>query len=439
MERVILKQRFFVKNKFAIAMMYDAVLFVVMVSMSGAVLIPALQSDVAMESSVDKHREHIADEALNALLVSRVDKFSYNVGGDIIDSVAAAIGIDTTSSDGLYATVTGWLLAREQIHKTHANLIAENLGCQFRLPFYALGTNRFNIFTGDYDTKLKEEIENFLIEYLGDKYEFNLTGIWHPIKSVNFGGDIYIGDPAPDQDCYVSKSVIMMPYKPQIKVNGQNITFTRYWFEENILKKTPLLSNITTICNLYQAGTPPYDDINYANAAIKENVTDLIYGFLIDGIDDSAGNSLFPGIVQATIDYGFTMVKNATINLGEEAIDAFMGEAFGTVDDIFGGLGGSSNPIFDEIKNTIDDKISEFVGVAYGTIEEGFNILETQIKDEVINLVGGFIQPYIDGFTDYLLDQFNFIDIYSSFSEWLFDLISINEAEVTLSIWEVRG
>ena len=65
-----MKKRIFIGNKSAVSMMYDAVFFVVMVSLSGVVLIPALQSDVAVEGSIDKHREHVADGALNTLLVS---------------------------------------------------------------------------------------------------------------------------------------------------------------------------------------------------------------------------------------------------------------------------------------------------------------------------------------------------------------------------------
>lgn len=143
-----MKKRTILRNKTAVSMMYDAVFFIVMVSLSGVVLMPALQSDVAVEGSIDKHREHLADEALNTLLVSRADKLSYKVGGDLIDDVAGSIGIDN-SSDGLYGSILNWLLAREQLHKTYSNLISENLGCQIRLPFSVFGTNRFNVFTSD--------------------------------------------------------------------------------------------------------------------------------------------------------------------------------------------------------------------------------------------------------------------------------------------------
>jgi len=50
------KKRKFVKNTYGVSVMYDAVLFIVMVSISGAVLLPALQSNIAIESSMQmKH------------------------------------------------------------------------------------------------------------------------------------------------------------------------------------------------------------------------------------------------------------------------------------------------------------------------------------------------------------------------------------------------
>jgi hypothetical protein len=418
--------------------MYDAVFFVILVSLSGVVLIPALQSDVAIEGSVDKHREHLADEALNTLLVSRADLFSYKVGGDIIDDVAGSLGIDN-SSGGLYGSVLGWLLAREQLHKTYANLVAENLGCQFKLPFSAFGTNRFNIFTGDFDRQLKKEIKDFLIAYLGDKYNFNFTAMWHPVKGVQLGGDIYIGDVSPYKDCYVSRSHIMMPYKPTITIDGQQINFTRYWLEENVLKSIPESANIIEIINSYKAGIPPYDNRDNATKAIGENISHLVYGFLVDGITDSSNNTLFPGIVNATVSYGFDKTKNAVMSFTEDAMDSVMGDALGSVDDLFENLGGIADPISNAIKDELSNLLSDFIAIPFGTLEEGFEILEDTIKTEVKNIIDGFIDPYIQNLIDYIFNQIDVIDIYDLLSEWLFDRISINKAEVTLTVWKVRG
>ncbi len=429
----------FIQNQFAISLMYDAVFFVVLVSLSGVVLIPALQSDVAIEGSIDKHREHLADEALNTLLVSRADKFSYKVAGDIIDDVAGSIGIDNSSDSGLYGFILSWLLAREQLHKTYVNLIAENLGCQFKLPFSVLGTNRFNIFTGDYDRQLKKEIKKSLASYLGDKYGFNFTALWHPIKGIPLGGDIYIGAKPPDQNCYVAKSFIIMPYKPVVTINGKEIIFTRYWFEENILKNISETANIIDVVNSYKMGLPPYNDYLNASTVVSENLSKLIHGFLVDGIQNVNNETLFPGIVNLTITYSFDMVKNAVANFTENVMKNVMGEALGTVDDIFENIGSLIDPIADAIKNELNNTLSSILGGTFGTLSMGFDLLEEKIKTEINNIVSGFIDPYIQNFIDVVFNQSNTLDIPGFLSEWLFDRISINKAKVNLVVWEVRG
>lgn len=432
-----MKKRVFLKNKTAVSMMYDAVFFIVMVSLSGVVLMPALQSDVAVEGSIDKHREHLADEALNTLLVSRADKLSYKVGGDLIDDVAGIIGIDN-SSDGLYGSILNWLLAREQLHKTYSNLISENLGCQIRLPFSVFGTNRFNVFTSDYDRQLNEEIESFLESYLGDKYNYNFTAIWHPIKGVRLGGDINIGPTAPSKNCYVSKSNIMMPYKPTITINGTRINFTRYWFEEEVLKNIPIVDNITIVIQDYNNGVHPYDNHSNASIAVKENITTLVYDFLVNGIYDG-DEQLFPGIASATLDYGLSKLKNAFDSFTKDSLDTFMGESLGTVDDFFGSIAGVENPIAKAVADEINKTIQDIIGNAFGSLSEGFDQLETYIKTEIENTLDSVALPYIESFIDFIFEEMDAIDMYNFVAIWLFDRISVNKAEVRLMIWEVRG
>lgn len=434
----LLKQRFFLKNTSALAVMYDAVFFIVLVSLSGVVLLPALQSDIAIKGSIDKHREHVADEALNTYLVSRVDKFSYSVAGDLIDDVAGSIGIDNSSS-GLYKSITSWLLGREQLHKTHANLVAENLACQIRLPVSIFGTNRFNIFTGDFDRQLKEETQDFFKVYLSDKYKFNFTAIWHPIKGVKFGGELQIGEAPPDTNCYVSKSFIIMPFKPTFNFNGTNFTFTRYWVEEEILKKTPYVGNITTVVNSYNTGIAPFDNKSNATKAANENLTKLVQGFLVDGITDSDNSLLFPGIVDVAVDYGFSSISSVINGFTDDLINGFMGEALGSVDSFFGDMKGSSNPIFNGIIEAINQKLSDFIGSSFASIDEGLNFLEETIKEEVLNLVENVFPAYIQNFIDFVLSDVDIVDLYDFISTWLFDQISLNKAEVRLMVWEVRG
>jgi len=189
-----MKKRLFLKNKLAVSIMYDAVLFVVMVSLSGVVLIPALQNDIAIESSLKKHQEHTADEALNALLVSRADEFEYLFAGDVLDIVDGLF-----EGNDIYNSLSDWLLSHEQLHKTYANLIAEDLGCQF------------SFLTENFDINLKDSIKSFLSSYLGDKYGYRFTAVWRPLNNIKLG-EIELGEIPHNQDCFVSQAYIMMPY-----------------------------------------------------------------------------------------------------------------------------------------------------------------------------------------------------------------------------------
>jgi hypothetical protein len=437
MECFLLKKRFFNENKVAVSIMHDVVFFIVMVSLSGAILTPALQSRVAIETSIDKHRENVADEVLNTFLVSRVDKLSYTVGGDIIDDIAGSIGIDN-SSDGLYRSILNWLLAREQLHKTFSNLISENLGCQIRLPFSTFGDNRFNIFTADYDQQLKKNIKAFLDSYIGDKYDYNFTAVWHPIKGVKLGGEINIGPSAPSKDCYVSKSNIIMPYKPTTTINGTKINFTRYWFEEEVLKKISIVDNITMVIHDYNAGFHPYENRSNASIAIKENITVLLYGFLVDGIYKDE-EQLFPGVASATIEYSLSNLRDAFDSFSESTMDMIIGEAFGFVDNFFVSVSGVKNTVADALTDKINDTIKDIIGDGFGSLLEGFDYLDIYIKSEVKKMLDFIVLEYVESFIDFIFEERDAVDIYNFVACWLFDRISLNKAEVRLTIWGVRG
>jgi|GEM_PF-613509 len=442
----------FLRNTHGVSSMYDAVLFIVMVSLSGVILLPALQSNVAIKTSVDTHREHVADQALNTFLVSRVDKFSYKFCGDVIDDVAGSLGIDN-SSDGLYGLITNWILAREQIHKNYANLITEDLGCQLRLPFSVFGTNRFNIFTGDLDRQLINDTNNFFSSYLGDKYLFNFTAWWHPIKGVPLGGEIYIGDHPPNKDCYVSQTSILMPYSPVITIYNTSIVFTRHWLKKQLFSglgefgysnsSIPAITNIKKVLTDYVTNnlSSPYHERENATNATYQNVSKLTYGFLISGIRNETDNVVFPGIVNMTVTYFFDKLKNATMNFVEEAIDEFMGEALGSLDDMFFCLNSSfDDPIMQGIYNELNNSIHGLLNLSVGNLNEAFDLFEVAIKDNITGVIKGFLDPYLSIFVE---GVFDLIDTSLDFAEmlinWLFEHISLDKAYVVLTIWEARG
>ena len=142
-----------------------------MVSLSGAVLIPAIQNDNAVQTTIDTHRENIAEETLLTMLVSKIDKFTYNTG----------------------------IQSYEQRHKTYANLIAENLAFQ----------KKGGLISSDFTKKLKKEIQNCLTDFLGEKYGFSFTAKW--VVNHKILGKIEFGDTLPEKDSFLARTNIMMP------------------------------------------------------------------------------------------------------------------------------------------------------------------------------------------------------------------------------------
>jgi hypothetical protein len=442
-----MKHRSFYENLFGISVMYDAVLFLVMVSLAGVILLPVLRTDIALESSVDKHREQIVDETLQTFLVSRSDSFTYRFCGNLIDDVAGSIGIDN-SSDGLYGSLTEWLLAHEQRHKTFAALLAENLGCQFRLPVSFFGMNRLNIFTGDFDQQLRNETKRFFSSIFGEKYRYNLTAWWHPIRGIEFGGEFSVGERPPTKDCYVAHSVLMMPYTPLLSFGNHTILFTKHWLKDQFFsndvevdKSTiPTITNITIILKNYTNRQPPYDTRENASNATKENLSILLQGFLIDGITNETNVTVFPGIVNITLLYGFEKIKAITRHFFDNALNESFGDAVRTIDRLFSSLNSSViDPLSQSLLAQLNFTLDEMFNGSFDSFNEAFAACESVIKEQITALIQGYIDSLVKTFVSSIFDVIDMIiDFREMLIDWLFDGISLNKAEVMLTIWVVR-
>ncbi|MFA5101613.1 MAG: hypothetical protein WC525_00515 [Candidatus Thermoplasmatota archaeon] len=434
-------------NLSGISLMYDAVFFVILISLSGALLLPVLQTNIALEGSVDAHREQIVDETLHTFLVTRADFFEYRFCGNLINDIAGAIGVDNTS-DGLYGALTCWLLAHEQLHKTYASLLAEYLGCQFKVPFSFFGNNQINIFVGEYEEELKNQTEQFFSAFLGEKYRYNLSAWWHPIRAVPFGGEFCVGDPPPTKDCYVAQSFFMMPYTPVFTFGNHTILFTKHWLKHHLFDNTmglgrssiPAIANMTIVLEKYTYRQPPYDTRKNATRAIQENLSVLVHGFLITGITNETNMTVFPGIVNITLSYGFEKIRNITTQFLENTLDHSFGESIRLIDRVFSGLNTSIlNPLSRSLLGQLNATLQGMFNGSFGSLNEAFHVCESAIKEHLTLLLKGYLESLLEAFVNHLFDVIDTIRDFSDLLiDWLFDSISLNKATVTLTIWVVR-
>jgi len=105
---------------------------------------------------------------------------------------------------------------------------------------------------------------------------------------------------------------------------------------------------------------------------------------------------------------------------------------------MFESMSGIGNPIFAMINETLAELLSDLIGDAFNSLDEGFDTLEYAIKENVTTMVGNSLTPYIDQFVNDVFEQIDALDIADILAELLFERISINKAEVALTIWEAR-
>jgi hypothetical protein len=427
--------------------MYDAVFFLVMVSLSGVILLPVLHPKIAVETSIEKHREELVGDTLQTFLVTRSDLFEYRFGGNLIDDVAGRIGIQNTS-DGLYGSVTHWLLSHEQRHKTFASLFSEYLGCQFRVPFSGVGIHQMNIFMGDFEQQLRNETEKYLNPIFKDKYHYNLTASWHPIRGIPFGGDFYVGESPPSQDCYVAHQFFMMPYTPVFLFGNHTIILTKHWVKHQLFDEElgfgrssiPSIANITLILQKYSNHQYPFETRQNATRATKENLSTLVYGFLVKGITNETNTTVFPGIVPITLAYGFEKLKNMTGQFLDKKLNESFGASIRSIDRLFSGLNASiRNSLSDAMLEILNKTLGSLLNGTFDSFDEVIDACQNAIKERIVSLLRQTIDAVLQIFTDRLFDVIDtIIDFSEMLLDLLFDSISLNRGEMKLTIWVVR-
>jgi hypothetical protein len=311
-----------------------------------------------------------------------------------------------------------------------------------------LGTNRLNIFTEEYDRQLKNKTNQFFSSLLGEKYKYNLTAWWHPIKGVQFGGEFFVGTPPPTTDCYVARNFFMMPYMPVFSIGNHTIVFTKHWLKHQLFSEDiefgrssiPAIANMTIVFENYTNGYPPYNSKEVAVEAIKENFSALADGFFIDGIINVSNETVFPGIVEISLSYGFEKIRNSTQERLDQALGELFGEAVRTVDQCFWNLNTSiSNPLSQSILTEFNLTLFTLLNKTFGSIDEAFDACERAIKGHISRLLHTYLDTFLETFIRAVLDGIDAVkDFADMIIDWLFDRISLNRAEAVLTIWVVR-
>lgn len=379
----------------AFSSVFDTLLFLILISVCAVILAPAI---VGNSQITALHDENVADhnsQVLLSLQNGRVDDFNYNVAGTQMDYlVNETLGASAVDS-GIYQTSKKLVACRELKHKTFADLATESVASQFIIQHDG-STMRLNLLTDEYRTNINTQMQDYLDNQIGERYNYHVSVVWRPFRDIPIGGETRMGKAVPDT-AYVESAWITMPHHTE---------FTRYYMESLIDTE---LNEIGIV-------------LEHANEIPRNETETQISGHINDAINLTVDNAV-EIIVKMTID---DTLENAQIALNQQIDNAVPGNNSGISDII-------RDEILEEVKN---DPIF---------IENSSQALSVQITEylqQVVRMeVHEATQDEVDELASELTDQYisNTVsaeELRGQVLDYVFSIIDISRARMTLALWD---
>ncbi len=373
----------------------DLLLFLVMISVAAVILLPTITGNNQIKTAIESKNQKISSETLLTLLNGRADGFDYAVAGDQMDAMAGPL-----NGSSVYLTAKKMIAGKESNHRTFADLAAENAVSQWVI--YHNGKRiQFNFLLTNYTDSLDSTLESYLGSQIGDRYDYNFTVVWRPFVGVPIGGDVRIGDTLP-KNTYAESTYITTPY---------HLNFTRKKVE-GIIDESFKTS---------------FGNISDIFAELKKNGTNrtLIEEEIIVGIW---------GSINETIDEAVAEMVASTI---EPMLDEAKGKL---IEQVARSLPAANDSLTKEINDRINKTLeSEGAEIKDSLTASLTSYMQEIAKQEVRELAGDEIKSFVTHLVDmYVSNAIEIEEVKDRILTEVFSRISINRAQVTLSIWERR-
>jgi hypothetical protein len=169
----------------------DAILFLILVSVSAVILFPSLAADEQYRSASYSSAQDMDTRLMNTIMSSTVEEFEYTV------KPAEIAGIEVNlSEDAILENAEETLFAKEQQHRTFSDLVAE--GLVLGLVMEKNGTEKpLNPMTKMQSIETEKAIEEHLEMTIGQRYNYRFEAHWQPVSGYNIHSDIVVGQSAP--------------------------------------------------------------------------------------------------------------------------------------------------------------------------------------------------------------------------------------------------
>jgi hypothetical protein len=379
----------------AFSSVFDTLLFLILISVCAVILAPAIVGNSQITALHDENVAEHNSQVLLSLQNGRVDDFNYNVAGTQMDYlVNETLGASAVDS-GIYQTSKKLVAGRELKHKTFADLATESVASQFIIQHDG-STVRLNLLTDEYRTNINSQMQDYLDNQIGERYNYHVSVVWRPFRDIPIGGETRMGKAVPDT-AYVESAWITMPYHTE---------FTRYYVE----------SLIDTELN--EIGI----DLEHANEIPRDETETQISGHINDAINLTVDNAV-EIVVKMTID---DTLENAQIALNQQIDNAVPGNNSGISDIIL-------DEILEELKN--DPRFIENSSQALSVQITQYlqQVVRREVheatQDEVVGLASELTEQYIS-------NTASAEELKEQVLDYVFSRIDISRARMTLALWD---
>jgi hypothetical protein len=430
-------------NVHAIAMIYDTLLFLSLISLAGVVLLPAFIPENQVSTSQHLHHDKFVQETLQTFLITHIDQLNYTLAGEHINFFATSLGINTTHSAGLYQSITQWILGKQQLHKTFGEHIGEVLFFKLGFPISNNESICFDFLTMDYEKQLMKRMKEMLDDQIPPPFHYNLHAYWKPVKYMDFRGFFEIGKPVSEQQhSYTAAQTIHIPFLPIFIVDDSLIILTKQWFQNTILKdieSSTILCNFNTNAELLKSLNETDEQFDYLITCQQENLTQLSLSLICDGLVDENNTILIPGIFSTLVNTYISnlfpndekplyIAGNETLGYGIDRFDTFISDCTKLDEQQF----------LSYFTSSIKESFLEYL------INSSINEDEilTTIIDSILSTIRHHLTPFINSLirdslsTDILMVDVNVI--LDELLDLIFSQLTLTQATVTLTIWDGR-
>jgi len=378
---------------------FDVLLFLMLVSVSAVLLLPAMVGNIQLialhDTSIGEHNSQV----LGSLQNGRVDDFSYAVAGSQMDFLVTETFGPGANDSGFYQTGKKLVAGREINHKTFANLAGESVASQFTI-YHADRSVRLNLLTDEYRKNVDGQMRDYLDMQIGDRYNYNVSVVWRPFRDVPIGGETHMGPAVPDT-AYVESRWITMPYDTE---------FTRHHVEELIADE------------LKDIGFA----LGNASEVPREQTEEQIAGHINDAINKTVDKAV-ETIVKMTIE---KTIEKAQAAVNQQVDSAVPGSNPGDNTGI-------SDIIMDEVLAELKDDPAFIEDASLELSEQITWYMQEVAREEVHAVIAGEVDVLASGITDQCVSNVDAVeDAKDEVLDYVFSRIDISRARMTLSLWD---